>query len=329
MKKKRFLSLIAAVILCVSLCSPAYAIVDKSDSFYVADYSNVLSGETEQMIINYNGSLEQQCQGAQIVVVTVDYLDGMYSDEYAYQLFNDWGVGSSDYNNGMLLLLAVQENKAWLAYGLGLNSQLDTNKVDDMLNEYFWTDFDKGKYDDAVTKLFNALLDWYDTQYGSETASSGTSQLIPESDDGYSYTKPQTNTYQRSVLSRMISSLITLCIIGFIIGGLFGRSNRNYNSYNRRSGGSSWLPWLLYFGSRTSRRNRFDHFDIHDNRNRPPHNNFGGNNSFHGNPHGGFGNHGGFGGSGRGGFGGGGRGGFGGGSGRGGGGFSGGGGGRR
>ena len=326
MKMKRFFALIAAVLLCVSLRSPAYAIVDKSDSFYVADYSNVLSGETEQMIINYNGSLEQQCQGAQIVVVTVDYLDGMYSDEYAYQLFNDWGVGSSEYNNGMLLLLAIQENKAWLAYGLGLNSQLDTNKVDDMLNEYFWADFDKGKYDDAVTKLFNALLDWYDTQYGSETASSGTSQLIPETSVGYSYGRPQANTYHRSVLSRMISSLITLCIIGFVIGGLFGRSNRNYNSYNRNSGGSSWLLWLLYFGSRAARRNRFDRFDRYDNHNWPPHDNFGGN------PRGGFGNHGGFGGNGRGGFGGfrgGGRGGFGGGSGRGGGGFSGGGGGRR
>ena len=84
---------------------------------------------TEQMIIDYNGALEYHCQGAQVVVVTVDYLDGMYSDAYAYQLFNDWGVGSSEYNNGMLLLLAVQENKAWLAYGLGLTSVIDSNDV--------------------------------------------------------------------------------------------------------------------------------------------------------------------------------------------------------
>ena len=106
---KNFFAFLTALVLMLSLGVSAYAVVDKSDSFYVADYANVLSADTEQRICDYNGALEQQCNGAQIVVVTVDYLGGMYCDEYAYQLFNDWGVGSSEYNNGMLLLLAVQE----------------------------------------------------------------------------------------------------------------------------------------------------------------------------------------------------------------------------
>ena len=138
MKRLKKLFLVALVFSLVFSFSPsAYALVSQSDSFYVADYSNVLSATTEQSIIDYNGALEYQCQGAQIVVVTVDYLDGMHCDDYAYQLFNDWGVGSSEYNNGMLLLLATQENKAWLAYGLGLTSNLDSDDVDTMLDRYF------------------------------------------------------------------------------------------------------------------------------------------------------------------------------------------------
>ena len=69
---KKILSFLFALCLCLSVSVSAFAVVDRSESFYVADYSNVLSNDTEQMIINYNGSLEQQCQGAQIVVVTVD-----------------------------------------------------------------------------------------------------------------------------------------------------------------------------------------------------------------------------------------------------------------
>ena len=129
MKSKRFLSLISAFVLLLALAVPAHAVVSQSFGFYCADYANVLSADTEQMIIDYNGALEQQCRGAQLVVVTVDYLDGMYCDEYAYQLFNDWGVGSGQYNNGMLLLLAVEESKAWLAYGLGLNSEISSDRV--------------------------------------------------------------------------------------------------------------------------------------------------------------------------------------------------------
>ena len=293
MMKKTF-SFILALCLFLSLGVSAFAVVDQSESFYVADYSNVLSNDTEQMIINYNGALEQQCQGAQIVVVTVDYLDGMYSDEYAYQLFNDWGVGSADYNNGMLLLLAIQENKAWLAYGLGLSSLIDGDQVDSLLDKYFWKDFDRGNYDEAVTSLFNALLAWYDEQYDAQVVQSGTS--VSSGNEYYTgYSQPSFGERLSHVLGSIIEILVVIAVLSMLFGG--GRRGR---------GAGSWLPWFLLFNSRSNDRRR----DPWDNDRR-------------GGPRGpgGFGG-GGFGG---GGFGGG----FGGGSGHGGGGFSGGGGGRR
>lgn len=307
MRARRIFAIIAALILCAALPCPAHAVVTQSESFYAADYANILSSDTEDMIINYNGALEQQCQGAQIVVVTVDYLDGMYSDEYAYQLFNSWGVGSQEYNNGMLLLLAVEENKAWLAYGLGLNSLLDSNSVDAMLEEYFWADFDAKNYDAAVTKLFNALLEWYDAQYDSAAASSGAFSRIPDAAQSYSAGHINSSYGRSNYMQRLFSILIGLVILAFILGNNAGRGRG-------RRGGSSILPWLLFLNSRASRHRGFDW--NHRDDDWPPRG-------------GGFG--GGFGG-GRGGFGGGfggGHGGFGGGSGHGGGGFSGGGGGRR
>lgn len=291
---KKFSSFILALCLCLSFGASAYAVVDQSESYYVADYSNVLSNDTEQMIINYNGSLEYQCQGAQIVVVTVDYLDGMYSDEYAYQLFNDWGVGSADYNNGMLLLLAIQENKAWLAYGLGLSSLIDSDQVDSLLDKYFWKDFDRGNYDEAVTSLFNALLAWYDEQYDAQVVQSGTS--VSSGNEYYTgYSQPSFGERLSRALGSIIEILVVIAVLSVLFGG--GRRGR---------GGGSWLPWFLLFNSRSNNRRR-DPWD----------------NDHRGGPRGpgGFGG-GGFGG---GGFGGG----FGGGSGHGGGGFSGGGGGRR
>ena len=286
---KKILSFLFALCLCLSVSVSAFAVVDRSESFYVADYSNVLSNDTEQMIINYNGSLEQQCQGAQIVVVTVDYLDGMYSDEYAYQLFNDWGVGSADYNNGMLLLLAVQENKAWLAYGLGLNSLIDNDQVDSLLDQYFWKDFDRGNYDEAVASLFKALLVWYDEQYDAQVVQSGTSA---SQGNGYTvgYSEPGLGTRLSHALSSIIKTLVVIAVLSALFGG------------GRRRGGGSWLPWFLLFNSWNNNRRRGPWDDDHRGGPRGP---------------GGFGG---------GGFGGGG---FGGGSGFGGGGFSGGGGGRR
>ena len=303
---KKLFTFILALLLMLSLGVSAYAVVDKSDSFYVADYANVLSADTEQRICDYNGALEQQCSGAQIVVVTVDYLDGMYCDDYAYELFNTWGVGSAQYNNGMLLLLAVQENKAWLAYGLGLNSVLSSDKVDNMLEKYFWQDFDDGKYDDAVNSLFDALLSWYDNNYGSAVEQAGSSS---GGNYGGAYSSGYNDGYNAGQSSDRSSgsalrTIIILLIIFVLLNPFGGRRGR--------CGGGSWLPWLCLLNnmSQGSRGRGWDNDD-----NWPPR---GGGGGFGG----GFG-----GGSGRGGggFGGG----FGGGSGRGGGGFSGGGGGRR
>jgi len=289
--KNRLLKTIAlCIVLSICLSSAAYAVVEKSDSFYVADYANVLSNSTEQMIINYNGALEQQCQGAQIVVVTVDYLDGMYSDEYAQKLFNDWGVGASNYNNGMLLLLGVQENKAWLTTGLGL--QITSAEVDKLFDRYFWDEFDKGDYDDAVEDMFEALLKWYDDEYGSSVISSS-----KDYDDDDYYRDNSGNS----------DSLLGFIVLIIILALVFGKRNRGGRG---GGGGGSWLPWLLLFGSRNRGYN-------------PPPGPRPGDSYRPG------GHSGGFGGSGRGGSSGGFGGGFGGGMGHGGGGFGGGGGGRR
>ena len=267
MKNKRFLSLISAFVLLLALAVPAHAVVSQSSGFYCADYANVLSADTEQMIIDYNGALEQQCRGAQLVVVTVDYLDGMYCDEYAYQLFNDWGVGSGQYNNGMLLLLAVEESKAWLAYGLGLNSEISSDDVDNLMEKYFWDDFDAGEYDKAVTKLFKALLKWYDDLYGSNV-----SNAAKTSSSSGVY---QQNSYVGSGSSSPLSGIIRLVILIIILNAIFGGRRRG-------GGGGSWLPWLLLFNSHRDRGGRGG--------------GFGGGSGFGGGGRGGFG-----GGSGRGG----------------------------
>lgn len=225
----KLVSLAFVLVLLLSLSPAAYALVDQSESFYVADYAGVLSESTEQTIINYNGALEQQCKGAQIVVVTVGYLDGMKSDEYAYQLFNDWGVGSADYNNGMLLLLAVNENKAWLAYGLGLTSQLSSSDVDRLLDSYFWTDFDKGNYDSAVTKLFTALLGVYDGIYGTALSGAGSNQT------GGATTSA----------GDIIVGVIRVLVIIAILEAIFGNGGGSTRGTRR----GSWLPWMLFFNS--------------------------------------------------------------------------------
>lgn len=305
--KKRYLSLLLVIILTAVLCVPALAVVDKSSDFYVADYAGVLQSSTKSSIINYNGALEKQCSGAQIVVVTVQYLDGMTSSEYAMQLFNNWGVGSSKYNNGVLLLLATQENKYWVQCGSGLTGTSFESDVGGKMSK-FEKYFDAGQYDDAVNYIFGVMMKWFDGQYGSAVASSGSSSSSSSSSGSQSYSGQQSYSGGFDVFSLLIRLFIIYIFISAIVKSI-------RRSYFARTG--SWLPLFLFFGPCRPywgyrpgpHSGRGFDWDDHDH-----HGGFGGGSGFGG---GGFGG-GGFGGGGGGG-------GFGGGMGGGGGGFGGGG----
>ena len=242
---KRLVSGLFALLLLAALCASAFAVAQPDERFYVKDDAGVLSPELEQRICDYNGALEQQCQGAQFVVLTVNYLDGMYSDEYASQVFAEWGIGSAQYNNGVLLLLAVQEKKFWLMAGYGIQNAFDPY-VDDFLDRSFEKNFDNGRYDEAVGSVLEDVLAWFDREYGSAAAQAG--------EQNYAYT--ESYGYDSGV-SQSRSRLVRLLVIVLILWLLFGRRNRNGSGGGggRGSGGRGGCrrsPW-----ARTWQRRRY------------------------------------------------------------------------
>ncbi len=163
MKQKKWIAILLVLFMfCGSV--PAFAVVTAPDEIYVGDYANVLSEETEQYIIQQNQALEQ-ASGAQIVIVTVDFLDGMDIEEYAYTIFNEWGIGDAEKDNGLLLLLAIGEENYWAVQGKGLEGILSSGILDEYLYEYLEPDFAAADYDAGVYNVFNAFLSWFNDYY--------------------------------------------------------------------------------------------------------------------------------------------------------------------
>lgn len=84
---------------------------DLPSSQCVVDDANILSSSTKTAIENLNAQLTQQCEGAQIGVLTVDYTGSLSTEDYAVQAANTWGLGSSSKNNGVLILLVMQSQQ--------------------------------------------------------------------------------------------------------------------------------------------------------------------------------------------------------------------------
>ncbi|MGN0735691.1 MAG: TPM domain-containing protein [Anaerovoracaceae bacterium] len=221
------------------LSSAAYgSVISQSDSFYVADEADVISSDTEKYITEKNAELENLC-GGQIVVVTVDFLDGMDIEDYAYKLFKDWKIGDEDKDNGILLLLAIGEENYWCMQGKGLENALTSGDIDDILWNYLEDDFAAGDYDSGVRSVFDALYRSVSDVYGGSSEYDGSGSSTSD----YDYTSAASD-FSRIIKMVLIVFLVVLVLL-IITSIFFGRKNKG-----SRGGGFSGSD---YGGSHTSR----------------------------------------------------------------------------
>lgn len=90
---------------------------------FVTDGAGVLSPTYRQWIESLTNSLES-ATGAELAVVTVDNLDNLTVEEYAVRLFNLWGIGKKEKDNGILLLFSLYDRKVRIEVGYGLEPVL-------------------------------------------------------------------------------------------------------------------------------------------------------------------------------------------------------------
>ena len=118
---------------------------------YVYDYAGVLTDGTMEHIDAMNASLFAQT-GAQILVDVVNSTGGVDIMDYAMDLGNTYGVGSAERNNGVVMLLALENisqsglrGDYCVVVGTGLESHADD--FASLQSYYLESDFAAGDYD--------------------------------------------------------------------------------------------------------------------------------------------------------------------------------------
>ena len=90
----------------------------------VVDDANIIPEETEGELIAQLEALEAKSSD-QLVVVTVQSLQGIEIEEFGYKLGRAWQIGQGErLNNGVILLVAPTERKVRIEVGYGLESIL-------------------------------------------------------------------------------------------------------------------------------------------------------------------------------------------------------------
>ncbi len=89
----------------------------------VVDDAGVLSAATQSQLTDMLAAHER-ATGQQVVVVTLDSLQGFTIEDFGYQLGRHWGIGQKGTNTGALLIVAPKEHKVRIEVGYGLEGTL-------------------------------------------------------------------------------------------------------------------------------------------------------------------------------------------------------------
>jgi uncharacterized protein len=108
--------------LVVALCVSGAAAVDWKSlkpQGYVSDFAGVVGPAEKTQLEAYCAAVER-ATGAQMALVTVPSLEGEPIEDVANTLFRAWGVGPKGTEEGILLLVAIQDRRDRVEVGYGL-----------------------------------------------------------------------------------------------------------------------------------------------------------------------------------------------------------------
>ena len=213
---KRILCLLAALLLmgCTALAEPRYP----ESKGVVTDSAGVLSTSVLSDLRKLDKRLDK-AEVPQMVVVTVDFLDGTDVQTYAQTLFERWELDEDE----MLLLVCVGEESYALVCGRQVDRLVSPATQQELLATVFHEPFMAQQYDVAVTQFVPAMVQELNKACGESVK---TSDLFRKFSNGifgnWAFSLPGSDKEDEDIPVRVSrSSGFSLLPVILIVGVLF------------------------------------------------------------------------------------------------------------
>ena len=210
----------------------------------VVDQAQLLNPQQEAELTGKLEALNKQT-GRQFVVATVNDLGGQEIADYSYQLGRHWKIGDEKRDDGIVMVVAPNERKVWIATGYGAEGFLPDILIGRIVRETILPRFKAGDMPGGIAAGADAVI--------------AQSQLPPDQ------AQQQVDQAKAAQSKREVSinpvPVIFIVIVFFVIIGSIARAagGRRYRGKGRRRGGLdsgdvAVILWGLDALTRSSRR---------------------------------------------------------------------------
>ena len=120
---------------------------------FVNDFANIISPTIQA---DLESRLSQS--GLEIAVVTVPNLGDETIETYAVKLFEEWGIGDEEKDNGVLFLIAPQERQVRIEVGYGLEGVLTDAQSNGIIQKIVIPEFKNENLEAGIVKGAGAII---------------------------------------------------------------------------------------------------------------------------------------------------------------------------
>jgi len=187
---------------------------------FVNDYSNILNDQEKQQITQIAQSIYDSGT-AEYAVVIVNSTQGQDIESYAINLAQG-KIGSKEKDNGLLLLVAIQDREYKFEVGSGLEGILNDAKVGRIGRDYLVSNFQKGQYGQGIIEASVAI---------QNALNQTTNQEIT------------TNQFKQFVYPLIVIIIFIIIFLSFFVGSIIKYSKRKNKHFKTARNA------LIFFGA--------------------------------------------------------------------------------
>lgn len=156
MKRVYYLLVFLVFSIVVAPLALAYSSPGKATAF-VNDYTNTLSSNQITSLNNRLESFKQETSN-EIAVAIISSLEDETIETYAIKLFEDWQIGEASKDNGVLLLIALNDRRMRIEVGYGLEGALPDAYSYQIVNKTLKPAFQTEQYYEGIDQALDNII---------------------------------------------------------------------------------------------------------------------------------------------------------------------------
>ncbi|MDM1295506.1 TPM domain-containing protein [Sphingobacterium sp. N143] len=209
----------------------------KGQDYFVSNPDGILSSGTVAELDGLSTQIEAATKSEFAIVLVNDYV-GDSDFEFALKLFNAWGIGKKESNNGLLLFIAKDRREYRFITGYGMEGTLPDAYLKRIGEKYLVPNFRNGNYDQGVleaSRFIKTILTSPDSRAELE-------RLMPEATPIWSFRSPILRN------SLLVLALFALCYIwlGEVTRAIKGKLTKKSKYFPPLVSGCGCMGMLMF-----------------------------------------------------------------------------------